>query len=508
MVSGFPGEEMARRILAFAVLAVCGTTTLLAQQLPNYPDKPVAFSIGHPTAQHVILISIDGMHALDLANYVAAHPDSTLAALSRRGTTYTNAHTPWSDGAPGMVALATGGTPISTGILYSDAFDHSLSPPGSDCKTKGSPIFLDEKADYNGDVEDAGGGIDPGKMPRDAANGCKPVMPHSLVRVNNIFEIIHADGGRTAWADQHPAYADLFVGPSGKGLDDSYAPEAHVPGLKQNAEKSFAHDDLKVEAMLNWIDGKDHTGKHGAPVPKLFGMTFIGVSVTQKGKGMGYTDGLGTPSPTLEKGLNYTDHALGRIVTELKKNNLYDNTWIIVTAKHGQSPIDVKKRRIIDGDSVEGVVDTVQKDLAAHVTTDTIGFIWLNDPARTNDVVNAYRARMNELGIAEIYSGEKMKLLFNDPAKDPRVPDVILQPELGVIWAGKDAVILSEHGGTQDEDTNVALLVSGKGLSGYHDRTWVPTSQVAPLILRIFGYDKMKLQALQKEHTPALPGIF
>ena len=63
---------MVRRILAFAVLAVCGTTTLLSQQLPNYPDKPVAFSIGHPTAQHVILISIDGMHALDLANYVAA----------------------------------------------------------------------------------------------------------------------------------------------------------------------------------------------------------------------------------------------------------------------------------------------------------------------------------------------------------------------------------------------------------------------------------------------------
>jgi hypothetical protein len=33
-------------------------------------------------------------------------------------------------------------------------------------------------------------------------------------------------------------------------------------------------------------------------------------------------------------------------------------------------------------------------------------------------------------------------------------------------------------------------------------------AQAAPLILRIFGYDKMKLQALQKEHTPALPGIF
>ena len=367
---------------------------------------------------------------------------------------------------------------------------------GPSAKWRGSPIYLDEKADVNGDAEDAGGGMDPKKMPLDPANGCQPVFPHSLVRVNNIFELVHAAGGRTAWADQHPAHADLLEGPSGKGLDDSYAPEAHAPGLKQSVEKSFEHDDLKVAAMLNWIDGKDHTGMRDAAVPRLFGMTFIAVSVTQKAKGMGYADGLGTPGIGLERGLTYTDAAIGRIVSELKKKGFFDSTWIIVTAKHGQSPMDVKKRRIISAEDVEGVVDTVQKGLTAHVTTDTIGLIWLKDPAKTDAVVNAYRDRMAALGIQEIFSGEKLRLLMNTAEEDSRMPDLILQPELGVIWSDKNAAILSEHGGLQNEDTNVALLVSGKQLTGRVDKTWVPTTQIAPLVLRILGMEKMDLQAL------------
>jgi len=39
------------------------------------------------TVKHVLLISVDGLHALDLANYVNAHQDSMLAKLSRSGIT-------------------------------------------------------------------------------------------------------------------------------------------------------------------------------------------------------------------------------------------------------------------------------------------------------------------------------------------------------------------------------------------------------------------------------------
>jgi predicted AlkP superfamily pyrophosphatase or phosphodiesterase len=53
--------------------------------------------------RHVLLISVDGLHALDVANYVESHPNSALAALSKNGLTYTNARTPsLSDSFPGL----------------------------------------------------------------------------------------------------------------------------------------------------------------------------------------------------------------------------------------------------------------------------------------------------------------------------------------------------------------------------------------------------------------------
>src|SRR5258708_39932640 len=66
--------------------------------------------------KHVLLISVDGLHALDVANYVAAHPHSALAELAGHGITYSNARTPAnSDSFPGLLALVTGGPPTTTG---------------------------------------------------------------------------------------------------------------------------------------------------------------------------------------------------------------------------------------------------------------------------------------------------------------------------------------------------------------------------------------------------------
>lgn len=68
---------------------------------------------------HVLLISVDGLHALDVANYVDAHPNSALAELSSHGITYSNARTPAnSNSFPGLLALVTGGSPISHGLFY------------------------------------------------------------------------------------------------------------------------------------------------------------------------------------------------------------------------------------------------------------------------------------------------------------------------------------------------------------------------------------------------------
>jgi len=68
-------------------------------------------------SKHVLLLSVDGLHQKDLDWYVAAHPQSALAALVDHGTSYTHAQTPVpSDSFPGMVGQLTGGNPGTTGI--------------------------------------------------------------------------------------------------------------------------------------------------------------------------------------------------------------------------------------------------------------------------------------------------------------------------------------------------------------------------------------------------------
>ncbi len=80
--------------------------------------------------KHVLLVSVDGLHALDVANYVASHPNSALATLASHGVTYSNARTPaLSDSFPGLLALVTGGSPISHGLFYDVSFNRGIFDP-------------------------------------------------------------------------------------------------------------------------------------------------------------------------------------------------------------------------------------------------------------------------------------------------------------------------------------------------------------------------------------------
>ena len=117
--------------------------------------------------QHVLLISIDGMHQADRANFIGTTPRSTLASLAKTGKVYDNASTTKpSDSFPGMLALVTGGTPAASGIYYDASWDRTLSPAGSDCSKLGAAADFDEEVDINADAVDAGGGLDDKKLPR------------------------------------------------------------------------------------------------------------------------------------------------------------------------------------------------------------------------------------------------------------------------------------------------------------------------------------------------------
>jgi predicted AlkP superfamily pyrophosphatase or phosphodiesterase len=94
------------------VLITAGIATCMA-------SLAFAGSQGPATSQRVLLISIDGMHALDFQNCVVAKTCPNLAALGMSGVTYTRTSTSKpSDSFPGLMAIVSGGTPKLVGAYY------------------------------------------------------------------------------------------------------------------------------------------------------------------------------------------------------------------------------------------------------------------------------------------------------------------------------------------------------------------------------------------------------
>jgi Type I phosphodiesterase / nucleotide pyrophosphatase len=169
--------------------------------------------------QHVLLISVDGLHQQDLTWYVKNYPNSLLAALYRQGVEYSNAETPFpSDSSPGMTAQVTGGNPVSTGIYYDDTWNHDVFPAGTtNCSgpVPGAEAAYEEFIDKDSSALDAGQGlsglpgsilqmtsnpldvINPNNLPVDPTT-CKPIYPNQYLQVNTIFNVAHDHGLRTA----------------------------------------------------------------------------------------------------------------------------------------------------------------------------------------------------------------------------------------------------------------------------------------------------------------------
>lgn len=206
----------------------------------------------------MLLISVDGMHAVDFLN--CANGISTvnngqpycpaIAALGKDGINYVAASTSKpSDSFPGLTAIITGGSPATTGVYYDVAYARNLDAPskttgngvaGGPCTPGAAPtgttteyeegVDLDQTKVNGGapgaSLTDGGiNSIDHDRLPRDPANGCRPVLPWQFVRVNSIFSVIHQAGGYTAWSDKHPAYSSVASGVGPAALNDFFAPE-------------------------------------------------------------------------------------------------------------------------------------------------------------------------------------------------------------------------------------------------------------------------------------------
>ena len=117
------------------------------------------------------------------------------------------------------------------------------------------------------------------------------------------------------------------------------------------------------------------------------------------------------------------------------------------------------------------------------------------------------QAEKADLAIGDIVSGEALAKNFADPATDPRAPDLIVQPEAGVIYTKPTATKLAEHGGGAPDDRHVALLVSNPSIKAAQVDEAVSTTQVAPSILEALGLKPESLQAVEKEKTAVLPKL-
>jgi Type I phosphodiesterase / nucleotide pyrophosphatase len=575
-------------ILAGAFLLAAATASLALAGPPDDGGRQGQRGGDHQF-RHVLLISIDGMHAVDFINCAKGISGvnggepycPNLAALGETGLNYLNTSTSKpSDSFPGLMALVTGGSPRSYGAFYDVAYDRSLDPPAkttgngvagspSACTAGAAPTGTTTEYDEGIDIDQtqlnggAPGGADGGilsidstRLPRDPAHGCAPVFPWNFVRTNTVFGVIHAAGGYTAWSDKHPSYSAVSGPGNGTNIDDYYAPDINsipvslsgIPGCHPLPDQTAVatsnawtdsfqniqcYDTLKVDAVLNEINGKTHNGKSPAPRPNILGMNFQVVSVGQKLiekslalKG-GYEDAQGIPTPSLLSEIEFADASIGKMVAALKSNGILDSTLIIISAKHGQSPVDSARYlgiSTVANDPVSTDPATILENCLPFSespanpngigpTEDDISLIWLSSnctaASQVSVLESASPATNNVAGIGQIFWGPGVTQMFNAPGlppNDPRTPDIIVAPNVGVTYSGSGKK-LAEHGGFSHDDTNVMMLLSNPLFQPRTVHSPVETAQIAPTLLEWLGLDPNALQAVQMEHTQILPAV-
>ncbi len=563
-----------------ACLIAFSTLSLLAPPASAQQQKSI---------QHVLLVSIDGMHAVDYLNCSQGIPSvnggqpycPNLAKLGQTAINFLDTSTSRpSDSFPGLTTIVSGATPRMHGAFYDVAYDRVLAPPqnttgngllGGICvpnQPNGTSTEYEEGIDKNQkylngidgiDTVNGDGGInsiDPTKLERDPFNKCAPVYPWNFVRTNTIFGVVHASGGYTAWSDKHPAYSSVSGPGDGRNLDDFYSPEINstvvaLPGIKTvqglacdpipdpNSDLSAwtnsfqniqCYDTLKVNAILNEIDGYNHNRKHRTQVPTIFGMNFQAVSVGQKliegnvGSG-GYTDATGVPTSFLLGEIQFVDAAVGEWISELQKQGLTDSTLVIITAKHGQSPIDSQRYTGITSSGpvttspsmlIDSCLPASESNAGGQIgpTEDDVSLLWLSPTCTASAEAQVLEtqspATNNIAGIGEIFWGQSLNQLFNPPGLPPvgdsRTPDIIVTPNIGVTYSGSTKK-LAEHGGFSHDDTNVMILVSNPSISARTLTIPVQTAQIAPTILQALGLNPGSLQGVQQQGTQVLPGI-
>jgi arylsulfatase A-like enzyme len=234
------------------------------------------------------------------------------------------------------------------------------------------------------------------------------------------------------------------------------------------------------------------------------------------------------PGPLLQSALDYVNGSLQRMADAIQAARETNSTAIILTAKHGQSPLNNSRlQRIDDGPIIFGVNATWA---ALHPSNPTLvvqeadddGLLWwLSDRSQqATEFVKNYlwthsapavnyagqTVTVQHSGLKRIFAGQESAQFFGVANSDPHHPDVFGISQVGTIYTTGSKI--AEHGGDNPGDRDVPLVVYAPSnvSPGQSDR-WVENTQVAPTVLKLLGLDPNQLQAVQEEGTQVLPGI-
>jgi hypothetical protein len=408
-------------------------------------------------------------------------------------------------------------------------------------------------------------GLNPATYPVDPKT-CQPIQPWNFLGVNSIYQVIHRAGMRTAWSDKHAVYTS-YNGPgsNGRSIDDFFGPEIDSQAVEPNGvpypvdgawtadnAATKQYDSYKVQAVINWINGYVHSGK-GPKVgtPAIYGMNFQTVSTAEKLKSSrafligpdaqgnytespslpgGYVtvDGQQVPGPLLRFALDYVNDALQQMADTLQADDEANSTAIILTAKHGQSPLNNNQlQRIDDGPIIAGVNAAWAAQHPSNPTlvvqsADDDGLLWwLSDRSQaaadfaqnylwthTAPAVNyaGQTITVQHSGLREIFAAHQSAQFFGVSNTDPHHPDVFAISQVGTIYTTGSKI--AEHGGANPGDYHVPLVVYAPGtVQPGQSSHGVETTQVAPTILKLLGLFPSSLQAVQLEGTQVLPGL-
>ncbi len=543
------------------------------------------FSVSNPN--HVVILSVDGLRQADVSDPALAANLTHTIALQGQGVTYTKAQTTApSDSFPGALSYLTGAGPGTNGVFYDVSYDRKLFQPGANTgtATPGGVVTYDESLDKNMALLSGGGNfdassIDPSLLPIDKRGHV--VYPHSFLKVNTIFNVAHDAGLRTAFTDKHPVY-DIANGPGGNGVDDLYTPEvnsntallnnatqqtvnadtllatapftdlstftlvdastdplgASDPNLEVTTHNTLLtekYDDLHVKAILNEINGLDSRGARAEAVPAIISGNFQAVSVAEKFTGGGITldsGGNEVISLPLQSAMRHTDASIGTIEAALKAQNLWNNTLLVVTAKHGQNP-RVGSAQLFKDDTFNNVLANANVTVGG-ATGDDGSLIWLTDQKLTGTAVTALTAFQNT-GTIDVFNKGVMSAIpanqvidkilsgaaltdagLGNPSQgsNTRTPDIVVTLKPGFILVGNPTKFTfknAEHGGFVADDRNVALITAGGKVNsanfGTINANSVKTQQIAVSALDALGLSAKKLKGAVKDKTTELPGL-